>query len=262
MILTFTDFGSNGPYRGQMHAVLIKDAPGHPVLDLMVDAPSFDPKASSYLLAALLGPLPKDAVVVAVVDPDVGGPRLPMIVRAHGHWIVGPDNGLMEIASRQAGAGSWRIDWRPQNLSATFHGRDLFAPVAARLATGAVPEDMECSPHGLTACPDWPDDLAEVIYVDGYGNAMTGYRAQSADVLWSIEFMGRMIHHAPRFGAAPRGQPFWYANSSGLVEIAMNGDSASQRLGLGIGSRFNWCSEPDVMKPSMPGDVRFDVNHC
>jgi S-adenosylmethionine hydrolase len=254
MILTFTDFGANGPYRGQMHAVLAKGAPGHAIIDLMVDAPSFDPKASSYLLAALLAPLPEGAVVVAVVDPDVGGARLPMIVRAHGHWIVGPDNGLMEIAHRQSGAGSWRIDWRPPSLSATFHGRDLFAPVAATLAMGALPDDMECTPHNLASFSDWPDDLPEIVYVDAYGNAMTGWRAQSADAEWGIDIMGRMIHHAPRFGAVARGQPFWYVNSSGLVEIAMNGESAALRLGLGVGSRFTWRECHETINAGWPTD--------
>lgn len=242
MILTFTDFGATGPYRGQMQAVLAQNAPGHALIDLMVDAPCFNPKASAYLLAALLDGvrLPQDCVILAVVDPGVGGPRLPILLRTSTLWIVGPDNGLMEIVRRRWGGESWRIDWRPPHLSATFHGRDLFAPVAARLAMGESPVDIHCTQTAMTPFPTWPDDLAEIIYIDAYGNVMTGWRAAKVDPDGVLMIKGFELRHAQRFGAAPRGQAFWYANSSGLVEIAMQDDSAALRLGLTLGDPWRW----------------------
>jgi S-adenosylmethionine hydrolase len=96
---------------------------------------------------------------------------------ADGRWLVGPDNGLFEPLARRARTlGTFAIAWRPRHLSASFHGRDLFAPVAARLARGARDR---LDPEPLTPHPDWPDDLPEVVYVDGYGNAVTGLRAST-----------------------------------------------------------------------------------
>ena len=139
MIHLFTDFGLDGPYAGQMHSVLARAAPGVPVIDLMHDAPVRDPHWSAYLLAALATEMGPDSVCVAVIDPGVGGARPPLIVSADGVRFVGPGNGLFEIVQRRAAqAMAWTIDWRPEKLSASFHGRDLFAPVAAMLDQGRV----------------------------------------------------------------------------------------------------------------------------
>ena len=141
MIVLFTDFG-RGPYLGQMHAVLTRLAPEIPVVELFSDAPAFDAKASAYLLAAYAEVFAKGDVFICVVDPGVGGPRAPLVVEAGGRWYVGPDNGLLAMVARRAQATgapqAWEITWRPERLSASFHGRDLFAPVAAELARGTL----------------------------------------------------------------------------------------------------------------------------
>ena len=140
MIVSFTDFGFHGPYTGQMKAVLHQMAPGVPVIDLFADAPVNNPKASAYLLAAYAAWFPPQTIFLCVVDPEVGGARPPVIVEADGRWYVGPGNGLFELVQRRASeTRSWTIDWRPERLSASFHGRDLFAPVAAMLACGEPP---------------------------------------------------------------------------------------------------------------------------
>ena len=135
MIVLFTDFGLQGPYTGQMKAVLHKLAPGIQVIDLFADAPVGNPKASAYLLAAYAAWFAAGTVFLSVVDPGVGGSRPPIILEADGRWYVGPGNGLFELVARRAPSSrSWHIDWKPERLSAGFHGRDLFAPVAAMLA--------------------------------------------------------------------------------------------------------------------------------
>lgn len=232
-IVTFTDFGAEGPYLGQVRAALLREAPTVPVIDLMADAPSFDPVASAYLLAALVAETPPGCVIMAVVDPGVGGARDPLVAEAGGRLFVGPDNGLFEPVMRRAdGVRCWRIDWRPARLSATFHGRDLFAPVAGRLARGEAPEAAGCAPLAPPRRADWPDDLARVVYVDRYGNAMTGLRA---DGVRSLAAAGVALARADRFSAVSAGEAFWYANSIGLAEIAVNGGSAAERLGLRVG---------------------------
>src|SRR5690348_15322031 len=140
MIVLFTDFGATGPYVGQVKAVLAREAPQQPVIDLLHQAPAMNPRASAYLLASLAPSIKGDAAFVCVVDPGVGTARRALALRADGRWFVGPDNGLLDVVARRARETEWwEIAWRPQDLSATFHGRDLFAPVAARLARGETP---------------------------------------------------------------------------------------------------------------------------
>jgi S-adenosylmethionine hydrolase len=235
MIVLFTDFGGRGPYLGQMRAVLARRAPEVPAVDLLSDAPAFDAKASAYLLAAYAAAFDKGDVFICVVDPGVGGRRAPLVVEADGRWYVGPDNGLLTVVARRAAAAqAWEIAWRPPRLSASFHGRDLFAPVAAELARGTL---LTSRPRAVPV-EDWPEDLAEIVYVDGYGNAITGVRAAVLgpdDVLRAGE---RRIARARTFCEVAPGAAFWYENANGLAEIAVNRGRADEALGLAVGSEI------------------------
>ncbi|MBY0432375.1 MAG: SAM-dependent chlorinase/fluorinase, partial [Rhodospirillales bacterium] len=178
MIVLFTDFGVMGPYVGQMKVVLYSRVRGVAVVDLMHDAPTHDPRASAYLLGALIGEVPAGAICLCVVDPGVGGVRRPLALQLNGRWLVGPDNGLFELALREGGpAATWRIAWKPERLSSTFHGRDLFAPVAASLAAGLDPAACGLEPAAPTRFPDWPEDWPAILYIDHFGNCMTGIKA-------------------------------------------------------------------------------------
>lgn len=236
MILLFTDFGCDGFYVGQMHAVIARQAPGVPIIDLMHDAPAFDPAAAAYLLGALSPAIAERSVVVAVVDPGVGGERRPIVVRADERLYVGPDNGLFELIMRQAKhLDCHSIDWRPDNLSDSFHGRDLFAPVAAALANGATYGGTPL-PVEAVRYPHWPEDLPAVIYIDGFGNLITGVRAQSLGPAPRIGICGASVPRARTFSDVPTGSLFWYENSIGLVEIAANQGNAASMLRASIGS--------------------------
>lgn len=238
MILLFTDFGAADIYVGQVKAVLQERAPKVPVIDLLHDAPRFNVKAGAHLLAALAARLPKGSVALAVVDPGVGGPREPVAVLADGRWYVGPDNGLISvIAARAKNIEVFSIGWRPKNLSATFHGRDLFAPVAAMLAQGKR-KSAKLKKAAL-AVSFGPDDLGEVIYVDHFGSLVTGLRAGAVPQGRKLVINGRDIPHAQVFSEVQQGEVFWYENSLGLVEIAANSASAQQALGLKPGSRLS-----------------------
>lgn len=233
MIVTFTDFGGSGPYLGQMRLAVLRQAKECPVIDLLCDAPVGNPRASAYLLAALAADLPIGAIVLGVVDPGVGGERPPVIVRADGRWYVGPGNGLFDVVAHRSDGRVWQITWRPPYLSATFHGRDLFAPVAAMLAQGRTVDDI-ARPITWTGM-GWPQDLAEIIYVDHYGNAMTGLRGQGVSPQTQIHVAGYVLHSAEYFGQVQVGQAFWFVNSCGLIEIAVNQGNAAQTMGIDIG---------------------------
>ena len=235
MIALFTDFGLTDPYVGQLHAVLAREAPGIPVIDLFHAAPNFDVRAAAYLLPAYVREFPPGTVFLCVVDPGVGGARRPVMLEADGCWYVGPDNGLFHVLARRAPARECHlIRWRPPRLSASFHGRDLFAPVAARLARGERPET---EPAALTAPAGepWPEDLAEILYVDHYGNAVTGLRAGALAPAQRLRVRGQVVKYARVFSESPAGAAFWYENANGLVEIAVNRGSAAAMLGAGPG---------------------------
>ena len=235
VIIVFTDFGLEGPYTGQMKAVLHQLAPGIPVIDLFADAPVGNPKASAYLLAAYAEWFAVGTVFLCVVDPGVGGARPAIILEADRRWYVGPGNGLFELVQRRAtNMRTWDIDWQPEHLSASFHGRDLFAPVAAILARGEPPpgRPRKDDTHRQT---DWPDDLPEVVYIDHFGNAMTGLRAVTLPHDAKLVATGRVLQHARTFSDQLPGTAFWYENSNGLVEIAVNQGRADRELGLTIG---------------------------
>jgi len=234
MIFLFTDFGTADLYVGQVKGVLQGRAPAEAVIDLLHDVPAFDIKAGAHLLAALAARLPAGSVTLAVVDPGVGGPREPVAVLADGRWFVGPDNGLVSVVAARAKRNeAWSIGWRPAQLSVSFHGRDLFAPVAAMLARG----NRKAAKLRSTALAVrlGADDLAEVVYVDHFGNLVTGLRAGAMPTDRKLFVNGRGISHARVFSEVKHGEAFWYENSLGLAEIATRAGSAADALGARVG---------------------------
>lgn len=240
MIVLFTDFGPAGPYVGQMKAVLHGIAPDAPVIDLLSDAPAHDPRAAACLLAAYADDFPAGAVFLCVVDPGVGGDRAAVALRADGRWFVGPDNGLFNVvALRARELDWWDITWRPERLSATFHGRDLFAPVAARIARGETPPGERRDARPRIDRGRGPD-YARVVYLDHFGNAVTGIRAEGVDPDRRLKAGGRTLASARTYSNVAPGEAFWYANANGLVEIAVNRGRAAAVLGLNVGDPVAW----------------------
>ncbi|MBI4190017.1 MAG: SAM-dependent chlorinase/fluorinase [Betaproteobacteria bacterium] len=237
MIFLFTDFGAADLYVGQVKAVLHQQARDVPVIDLLHAAPAFNVRATAHLLAALAQQIPPGSVMLVVVDPGVGGARDAVALNADGNWFVGPDNGLLSVLANRARTRSyWRITWRPEQLSASFHGRDLFAPIVAAIARGEYPDGKAEAIAGL-GVDLGATDLDEIIYIDHYGNAFTGLRAQVVPRDARIIARGERLKHARVYSDVPTGEVFWYENSLGLVELAGNACSAAMKLGLQIGQR-------------------------
>lgn len=240
-IVLFTDFGAGDLYVGQVKAVLQRLAPGVPVIDLLHEAPAFNVRASAHLLAAMVRSFAEDSVFLTVVDPGVGGVRKALVVKADGRWYVGPDNGLLSVIGARAVKGDcWRIVWQPEQISDSFHGRDLFAPVAATLAVqGSLPKGW-FEHAGELDVEFGGDDLPEIIYVDHYGNAHTGIRARGIPREALLQIGEQRLPFARVYSAVSEGEAFWYENSQGLVEIAVNCGHAAQSLNFRIGDRVAW----------------------
>ncbi|MDP2433256.1 MAG: SAM-dependent chlorinase/fluorinase [Pseudomonadota bacterium] len=245
MLVLFTDYGWRDPYVGQMKAVLATHAPGVAVIDLLHAVPDFNPHAGAHLLAALCRDLPVGAVVLAVVDPGVGGPREAVVVEADGRFYVGPDNGLLSVlAGRAQASRAWRIDWRPENCSDSFHGRDLFAPIAGWIAAGDFPEAKLKPVDSLQVRFDTAE-LSRILYIDHYGNAWSGIRGELAEAGSEIEVKGVRLAWRRVFMEAGKGEAFWHVNSAGLIEIAVNRGSAAEKLDLKVGDLVRLAGSPE-----------------
>jgi S-adenosyl-L-methionine hydrolase (adenosine-forming) len=229
-----TDFGP-GIYVGQMRARLSALIPDLPVIDLVQDLPPFRPDLAAYLLPALVRDMPRGTLYLCVVDPGVGGDRGGLLVATGGNWFLGPDNGLLgRVVNRGREVHACRIGWQPETLSASFHGRDWFAPAAARLCLGEPLELTVLDRPDLVGA-DWADELPAVVYADGFGNLMCGLRADSVPARTRIRAANRLLGRARTFCEVPPGEAFWYENALGLVEIAVNQGHADRLLDLGPG---------------------------
>jgi hypothetical protein len=239
-ILLFTDFGAADVYVGQVELVLDRYAHGTRVIHLCNEVPAFNVRAGAHLLAALAARVTRGDVVIAVVDPGVGTERKPVVARLDGKWFVGPDNGLLSVVwARSTTRQAWHILPPPEGVSHTFHGRDVFAPAAGAIATDDFPNERVENAEKLEVMLP-AEDLAEIVYVDHYGNAMTGLRAHGLPHEGVLSVNGHRISYARTYGETQPGTTFWYENSIGLVEIARHGASAVQALELRVGTPVAW----------------------
>ena len=247
-VVLLTDFGLQDHYVGVLHSVLHEIAAEAERIDLGHQVPAGDIWGACFRLRCAWQHLPENAVVLAVVDPGVGGERRAVAVRVGDRWIVAPDNGLAMAAGPVASVVV--LEWRRMGLaepSATFHGRDLFAPAAARLARGDDPEDLgrPLPPESLVPCP-LPEPARSgtglegvVLHVDHFGNVVTNIPAAAVAPDVGLHFGAG--EHAPRvrtYGDAPPGEVVVLEGSSGLLELAVNGGSAAERTGLERGDRI------------------------
>jgi S-adenosylmethionine hydrolase len=249
-IFFLSDFGLADTYVGIVKAVILGIAPDARIVDLTHEIPGQDVRAGAFALLTAAPYLPADAVVLAVVDPGVGTARRPIAVQAGGRTFVGPDNGLLSWAVGGA-ADCVVLDrqryWLP-NVSRTFHGRDLFGPVAAHLARG-VGLDAVGSPGGAMQAIPYPTprrDLDEhgrivaargaVIHVDRYGNLITSLGvADLPPEPVAVEIAGRRIGGLVPSFQAGAGPLIALLGSTGLLEVAVPNGSAASLLGVGVG---------------------------
>jgi hypothetical protein len=250
-----SDYGQRDEWVGVCHGVIERIAPGATVIDIAHDLPPADVRHAAFVLENALPFLP-GGIVMAVVDPGVGSKRRGIALRSRsGALLIGPDNGLLWPASQAAGGVDSAVDvsatpFGLDPVSATFHGRDVFAPVAAHLALGAAPEDAgnPIDPRTLVrlqaAAPEVDGGAlrAEVRLVDRFGNVQVQARAQ--DMERAGLPLGACVSVAGR-SEATRGRTFAdvapgalvvFEDSSGWIAAAVNGGSAAAALAVEAGA--------------------------
>lgn len=253
--ITFlSDYGLLDDFVGVCHAVIARIAPEARVIDLTHGVPRHDIRAGALMLARAL-PFAAPGVHLAVVDPEVGADRRAVAIRcADEHRIlVGPDNGLLMPAARAFGGPVEAVDiagsaHRLEPVAATFHGRDVYAPVAAHLATGAPlatvgdPLPIEqLTPLALPVATVAGDRIeAHALAVDGFGNVQLDVSpAQLSEsgvgLGRAVLANGREARHARTFADVAAGALLLYEDAYRVVALAVNRGSAAQRLGCGPG---------------------------
>jgi S-adenosylmethionine hydrolase len=230
-----TDFGP-GIYVGQVQLVLGSMAAGIPAVDLVNDLPAGQPRLCAPLIPALTRGVPTGTLYLCVVDPGVGGGRDILLVEQGANAFLAPDNGLLAfVVARCEGIRVFRVLWRPAAPSNSFHGRDIFAPVAALVATGRQPEMEEIDPAQVDGWTDRPRrDL--VCYVDRFGNLISGLESPDEPEGLRVKVGAHVVPYAATFCAVEAGRAFWYKNALGLVEIAVNQGNAARALDIPLGS--------------------------
>jgi S-adenosylmethionine hydrolase len=237
-----SDFGAGSGYPAQLKAVLLSEEPLARIVDLSHDVPAYDVLAGALLLEACVPWFPREAIHVAVVDPGVGtGRRALCVVDPEGRRLVGPDNGLL-TPFLGAGARAFAIATPgvvPAPRSATFHGRDLFAPAAAWLARGSDPARI--GPEVRDAIRlEWPEARVavgrvegEVLAADRFGNLVTSIRARDVEgaAVRGAIVGGRPARWVRTFGEGAPGELLAMVGSGGRVEVAVREGSAAEALG-------------------------------
>jgi len=252
VITLTTDFGHKGPFVAIMKGVILGRAPDARVIDLTHEVFAHWPAEAGFWLSRAYRWFPPGTVHVAVVDPGVGTSRDIIAGTCDGHIFVAPDNGLLPLVFGDTGAArvfrldeSWRRrqDWPAP--SATFHGRDIFAPLAAALAAGHTrPEDIGPAAGELVpSLLDAPVTQAgrvqgSVIAIDHFGNLITNIEDLMISDLRSpsVSAAGRLFALKKTYGDAKPGDLIALINSFGVLEIACAEGSAADRLGLGHGA--------------------------
>lgn len=246
--ITFlSDYGLDDDFVGVCHGVIAGICPEATVIDLTHGISRGDVRAGALTLRSGLRYLPR-GVHLAVVDPGVGSSRRGVAVRvADGRVLVGPDNGLLSLAAEAVGGVVEAVDigaspFALELVSATFHGRDIFAPVAARLAGGAALADAgtpvdPCALVGLELSRAQVVDgllVAHVVHVDRFGNVQLDVEEPSFEPGAAFEVAGERVRYLRTFADAAAGELFLYEDSSRRLAVAVNRGDAARRLGLTV----------------------------
>ncbi|MDQ7041360.1 MAG: SAM-dependent chlorinase/fluorinase [Rhodothermus sp.] len=253
LITLTTDFGTRDAYVAAMKGVLLGLAPQARLVDITHEIRPQDVMEAAFVLREAVPYFPPGTIHLVVVDPGVGTERRAVALRHHDHWFVGPDNGLFTLV-----LGTEQPDelvelnrpecWRTPTPSQTFHGRDIFAPVAGHLAAGRTLQEVG-TPRARLTTLRWMEPSANnesilgwVVHVDRFGNCITNisrelferYRAGRSFKCYVGSTPFTQVQ--PTYGAVAPGEALLLFGSSDLLEIAVNGGNAAELLGIHQGT--------------------------
>jgi hypothetical protein len=250
-IITLTsDFGTADSYVASMKGAILKRNPNVTILDLSHEIPHADILDGAFFLASTIPYFPKSTIHVAVVDPGVGTERKPVISRIAGQTIVHPDNGLltllMEDYKLEKANEISNKTFMHDRISPTFHGRDIFAPAAATLATGVSPKEAGSPLSELVKIPlpvperDSKKMTGAIIHIDRFGNAITNITSEHLDsfsspVVHVSSNAFNLIHRA--YGQVADGKPLALLGSTNRLEVSINKGHAADRLSFFVGEK-------------------------
>ena len=254
IVTLITDFGLLDEYAGAMKGAILKVNPRCQIIDVTHQVEPQDVRRAAFVLRNTYPYYPAGTVHMVVVDPGVGTQRRPVILHKSGHYFVGPDNGVFTfVISANGKTEGYEITRREFFLSPpseTFHGRDIFAPVAGHLSLGREPKRFGPRAAGF-ARAEWPRPrlkggklLGQILFSDSFGNLITNisreeYGLLSAGRPLRIKGKGWRIDRIHRtYGQGKTGEPMALFGSSGLLEIAVCGGSAKKDFGLKPGDRL------------------------
>jgi S-adenosylmethionine hydrolase len=262
VITLLTDFGGNDPCVGVMKGVILGINPEAVIVDLCHGTTAHDPTEAAFLLATSYRYFPKGTIHVAVVDPGVGGPRRPILAACDGHLFVGPDNGLFGPIAERGGPSSVRAitaaRYFLQPVSATFHGRDIFAPVAGHLSLGAEPdrfgrpiEDYVRLTLPRPSRRGARSIKGEILHIDCFGNLVTNIARDDLELLASegpiaalvVQIAGRTLPIVAYYAQVAPGAPGAVIGSSDYLEIFVHQGNASALLRVDRGAELVVSSE-------------------
>jgi S-adenosylmethionine hydrolase len=247
----FTDYGWEDPYVAQLKGVMLTINPDARLLDLTHSVTPFNVMEGAYLLDQCAEEFPPGTIFVAVVDPQVGTDRAPVLLETgKGKFFVGPDNGLFtEVIAHEGFARAWQLDkpefFRTGDPSHTFHDRDIFGPVAAHLSAGIDPDQLGTPVKTLILLTDKEPTFAagmiftQVLHIDHFGNIILNLPS-GGDMAARLHdgnlvkiSIGKDSYSAPlvkTYGEVEKGRLLLLYGGSGLLEISMNQGSAARQL--------------------------------
>ncbi|MDZ7716329.1 MAG: SAM-dependent chlorinase/fluorinase [Balneolaceae bacterium] len=260
VITLTTDFGLQDYYVSAMKAIIMGIAPDARIVDVSHDIPSQDIMAGSWVLKNSAMLFPKDSVHLVVVDPGVGTERNPIALRIEDQLFVGPDNGIFSLLTEGKDFEAVRLSnkkyWGSKS-SNTFHGRDIFAPVAAHLSTGVKLQDLG-EPVDELVTYRWAVPIADkdgiqgwVIHIDKFGNLVTNVSEELIEEAIQNKstkiYVGNTIldEIVTTFGSVAEGEPAAFIGSSGMLEIGINKGNAKEMLGVQKGAQISLVLQKD-----------------
>jgi S-adenosylmethionine hydrolase len=250
VIALLTDFGTRDYFVGAMKGAILSVNPKAQIIDITHDVEPQNIKSASFTLRACYKNFPAQTIFVAVVDPGVGSERRAILIEAGEYFFVAPDNGLLSFVFHEL--KNFRVfeltnkPYFAENISSSFHGRDIFAPVAAHLSNGIKPADFgaeitdfvrfeENSPRKISAT----EIAAEIIAIDRFGNLVTNLKKKDLPEKFTLEIGAARVETVREFFAeGADGEAFMIFGSAGFLEISVFRESAEKSLNARIGQQI------------------------